>query len=165
MKPSLGSWRTPHSHRSWYSWPVLTNANICLKGNLAGCKKSRKLLLCTEAYFVMQVLDEPARRDVLLTCYSQTRRNLLKMWKSRAALAVAIMRVEFMILSGMSKTNSRITIHGLQKNRFCLVQDLVGNCCGGQRVQHSWLIFQDPILWDQGWSSPVAEIQGSVPEG
>lgn len=39
---------------------------VCWESNTAGCKESRRLLECMEATFLVQVLDKPARSEVLL---------------------------------------------------------------------------------------------------
>ena len=58
-----------------------------MKGHLAECKKSRRLLLGTEAYFVMQALDEPARRDVLFDLLLTNKEELAEDVKVKGSLS------------------------------------------------------------------------------
>lgn len=54
---------------------------------MAGCNKSGRLLSCTEAYFVMQVLDEPARRDVLFDLLLTNKEKLVEDMKLNGSLS------------------------------------------------------------------------------
>lgn len=84
-----------------------------------------------------QVLDEPAGRDILFDMLPTKKEELVEDVKVTGSLNCS---------SQDTGVHNGFTAHGLEKNRFCLVQDPVGNCCGGQMVQHSWLTFQDPML-------------------
>lgn len=52
--------------------------DVCWESNTAGYKESRRLLKCREATFLVQILNKPARSEVVLDLVLTSVEELIK---------------------------------------------------------------------------------------
>ena len=66
MRPSTDSWKYPCNHRHCFSWKTSATLWFAGEGTLPCNTWSSRFLQCVEDNFLMQVVEEPMRRCVLL---------------------------------------------------------------------------------------------------
>lgn len=83
--------------------------NVCRESHIAGSKQSRRLLECVEGKFLIQVLDNPARGQVLLDLVLTIAEELFKEVKTGGSLnCSAHTLVDFVISRDMSLAKSKV---------------------------------------------------------
>ncbi|GAB0209762.1 hypothetical protein GRJ2_003441900 [Grus japonensis] len=129
--------------------------NICWRGNTAGHKQSRKFLECTDDNFLLQVTEEPTRRDAMLDLVLTNKEGLVGDVKLKGSLGCSDHEmVEFRILRAARRTHSKLTTLDFRRADFGLFRDLLGRipwdkALEGRGTQDSWLIFKGHLLQAQ----------------
>ena len=115
------------------SWTLVLMGNfnypdICWVSSSARHAQSKRFIQCVEDNFLMQVVEEPTRRGVLLDLVLTNRDGLVRDVKVGGSLGCSNHEmVEFkMELGGRSKAKSRIATLDFQRANFDLFRDLHG---------------------------------------
>lgn len=124
---------------------------------MVGRSKSRRLLSCTEAYFVMQVLDEPARRAVLFDLLLTNKEKLVEDMKLEGSLSCSNQETGVYNPEMREQDKQQDYNPGTSEEQ---ILPCLGSC-------------GKPLCREKGPTelaglpgpSPVTEIQGSVSEG
>jgi len=81
MRPSTGSCKQPHSHRPWFSWGTSTTLTLAGKTIQLGRCNPGGSYLCRKVIddnFLMQVVEEPTRKGVLLDLVLTNKEGLVE---------------------------------------------------------------------------------------
>jgi len=122
-------------------------------------KESRRFLQSIDDNFLMQVVEEPTRRGVLLDPVL-TNKEDVKVGGSFGCGDHE--KAEFRILRGGSRAISRIKTLDLRKVNFGLFQELLGGilwirALAGRGVQESWSLFKRHFLHAPEWCNPLSK--------
>jgi len=117
--------------------------NICWRDNTAGHRQARRFLACVEDNFLLQVIEEPMRRGVMLDLVLTNKEGL-----------VDPKMVEFKILRTGRRVHSKLTTLGFRRADFGLLWDLLGRipwdkALEGRGAHESWSVFKDHLLQAQ----------------
>lgn len=105
----------------------LNHPDTCWVSSTARHTRSRWFLHCAKDNFLMQVVEEPTGRGVLLDPVLTNRDGLVRDVKVRGSLGCSNREmVEFKILGGRSKARSRIAALDFWRTNFDLLQGLPG---------------------------------------
>ena len=84
--------------------------NICWRDNTAGHKQSRRFLECVDGNFLLQVIEEPARRGAMLDLVLTNKEGLVGSVKLKVSLGCSDHEmVEFKILQAVRRAHSKLT--------------------------------------------------------
>ncbi|GAB0209793.1 hypothetical protein GRJ2_003445000 [Grus japonensis] len=101
--------------------------DICWRGNTAGHKQSRKFLECTDDNFLLQVTEEPTRRDAMLDLVLTNKEGLVGDVKLKGSLGCSDHEmVELNILRAARGTHCKLTTLDFRRADFGLFRDLLG---------------------------------------
>ncbi|GAB0194936.1 hypothetical protein GRJ2_001958900 [Grus japonensis] len=129
--------------------------DICGRDNTAERKQSRKFLKCVDDNFLLQVTEEPTRRDAMLDLILTNKEGLVGDVKLKGSLGCSDHKmVEFRILRAVRRAHSKLTTLDFRKADFGLFRDLLGRipwdkALEGRGAQDSWLIFNGHLLQAQ----------------
>ncbi|GAB0190944.1 hypothetical protein GRJ2_001559700 [Grus japonensis] len=129
--------------------------NICLRDNTAGHKQSRRFLEGTDNNFLLQVIEEPTRRDAMLDLVLTNKEGLVENVKLKGSLGCSDHKmVEFKILRAVRRAHNKLTTLDFRRADFGLFRDLLGRipwdkALEGRGAQESWLVFKDHLLQAQ----------------
>ncbi|PKU35602.1 dtw domain-containing protein 2 [Limosa lapponica baueri] len=85
-------------------------SSICWRDNTAGHKQSRKLLECYDGNFLLQVVEEPARRGAMLDLVLTNKEALVGNMKLKGSLSCSDHEmVEFKFLRAVRRVHSKLT--------------------------------------------------------
>jgi len=147
---------------------------ICWEGHTARHKLSRCFLQCIDDNFLTQVVEKPTRRGVLLDLVLTKEEGLDGNVRVRESLGCSDRdMVEFRILQGRSRAESRIVTLDFRRADFVLFGDLLGRipwvrALKGKGVQDGWSVLKYCFLQAQYWCIPMskkASKGGSRPAG
>ncbi|GAB0208424.1 mitochondrial enolase superfamily member 1 [Grus japonensis] len=126
--------------------------DICWRDNTAERKQSRKFLECIDDNFLLQVTEEPTRRDAMLDLILTNKEGLVGDVKLKGSLGCNDHEmVEFRILRAARRAHSKLTALDFRRADFGLFRDLLGRipwdkALEGRGAQDSWLIFKGHLL-------------------
>jgi len=110
---------------------VFNHPDICWEDHTARHTQSRRLLQSISDNVLMQIVEEPMRRGVLLDLALTNKEGLVEDVKVRGSLGYSDHEmVKFRILRGESRAISRITALDFRRANFGLFKDLHGESCG-----------------------------------
>jgi len=117
--------------------------------------QSRRYLQSIDDHFLMQVVEEPTRRGVLLDLVLTNKEGLVEDVKVGGSLNVRI-------LCGGRTAISRIKTLDFRRANFGLFKDLCGGipwvrALEGRGVQESWSVFKHHFLHAQDWCIPLSK--------
>ena len=119
--------------------------------------QSRGFLQSIGDNFLMQVVEEPMRRGMLLDLVLTNKDRLVEDVKVGGSLGCSDHEMlEFSIMCGGSRARSRINTPDFRRVNFGLFKDLLGGIpwarpLEGRGVQESWLLFKHHFLRAQDW--------------
>ena len=126
--------------------------DICWEYNLAQKKQSRRFLECMEDNFLMQMIREPTRGAAPLDLLFTNREGLVGDVEVGGCLGQSDHdMVEFSILGGVRRGNSKTATLSALRKSFELFRRLVGRVLWGsvlesKGVQDGWLLFKKEVL-------------------
>ncbi|GAB0207584.1 hypothetical protein GRJ2_003224100 [Grus japonensis] len=129
--------------------------DICWRDNAAECKQSRKFLECADDNFLLQMIEEPTRRGVMLDLVLTNKEGLVGDIKLKGSLGCSDHEmVEFRILRAARRARSKLTTLDFRRADSGLFRDLLGRipwdkALEGRGAQDSWLIFRGHLLQAQ----------------
>ncbi|GAB0179892.1 hypothetical protein GRJ2_000454500 [Grus japonensis] len=129
--------------------------DICWRDNAAEHKQSRKFLECVDDNFLLQVTEEPTRRDAMLDLILTNKEGLVGDVKLKGSLGCSDRKmVEFGILRAARRAHSKLTALAFRRADFGLFRDLLGRipwdkALEGRGAQDIWLIFKGHLLQAQ----------------
>jgi len=129
--------------------------DICWEDNTARHMQSRRFLQSIDDNFLMQAVEEPMRRGVLLDLILMNKEELVADVKVGGSLGCSDREmVNFRILHGGSRAISRIKTLDFRRADFGLFKDLLGRitwvrALEGSGVQESWSLFKHHFLHAQ----------------
>jgi len=139
-----------------------SHPDICWEDHTARHTQSGRFLQSTDDNFLMQVVEEPTRRGVLLDL-ALTNKGLVEDVKVGGSLGCSDHEmVEFKMLRGRSKAISRITALDFRRANFGLFEDLLGGilwvrALEDRGVQESSSPFKHHFLHAQEWCIPLSK--------
>ena len=134
--------------------------DICCKYNLAQKKESWRFLECMEAN-LMQMIREPTRGADPLDLLFTNKKGLVGDVEVGGCPGQSDHdMVEFLILAGVRRGNSKIATLGFRRADFELFRRLVGrvpwgSVLEGKGVQDVWLLFKKEVLKVQEQAVPL----------
>jgi len=137
--------------------------DICWKDNTSTHTQSRRYLQNTDNNFLMQVVEEPVRRGVLLDFVLTKREGLVDDVKVGGSFGCSDLEmVEFRILPGGSRAINRTTTLEFRRAKFGLFKNLLGGipwvwALAGRGVQESWWLFKPHFLHAQDQCIPLSK--------
>ncbi|PKU41129.1 glycerol kinase [Limosa lapponica baueri] len=140
--------------------------SICWRDNIAGHEQSRSFLACVNDSFLLQVMEEPPRRGAMLDLVLTNKEGLVGNVKLKCSLGRSDHEmVEFKILSGNRRAQSKLTTLGFRRADLGLFRDLLGRvpwdkALKGRGTQESWLISKDHLLQAQERCIPIKRKSG-----
>ncbi|GAB0209929.1 mitochondrial enolase superfamily member 1 [Grus japonensis] len=138
----------------------------CWRDNTAGHKQSRKFLECVDDNFLLQVTEEPTRRDAMLDLVLTNKEGLVGNVKLKGSFGCSDHEmVEFKILRAARRVHSKLTTLDFRRADFGLFRDLLGRipwdkALEGRGAQDSWLIFKGHLLQAQERCIPTKRKSG-----
>ena len=100
---------------------------ICWRDNTAGHKQSRRFLECDDDNFLLQVIEEPTRRDAMMDLVLTNKEGLVGNAKLKGSLGCSDLEmVEFKILRAARRTHSKLATLDFRRADFGLFRDLLG---------------------------------------
>ncbi|GAB0188273.1 hypothetical protein GRJ2_001292600 [Grus japonensis] len=103
------------------------NPNTCSRDNTSGHKETRRFLECVDDSFLLQVIEEPMRRDAMLDLVLTNREGLVGNAKVKGSLGCSDHEiVEFKILRAVRRAHSKLTNLDFRIADFGLFRDLLG---------------------------------------
>ncbi|GAB0180659.1 hypothetical protein GRJ2_000531200 [Grus japonensis] len=129
--------------------------DICSRDNTAGHKKSRRFLECIDGNFLLQVIEGPMRRGVVLDLVLSDKEGLVGNVKLKGSLGCSDHEmVEFKVLRAARRAHSKVTTLDFRRADFGLFRDLLGRvpwdkALEGRGAQESWLVFKGHLLQAQ----------------
>ncbi|KAK4817455.1 hypothetical protein QYF61_015610 [Mycteria americana] len=118
--------------------------DICWRDNTAGHKQSGRFLECVDDDFLLQVIEEPARRGAMLDLLLTNKEELVGNVKLKGSLGCSDHEmVEFKILRAPRRVHSKLTTLDFRRADFGLFRDLLGRvpwdkALEGRGAQESW---------------------------
>ncbi|GAB0190799.1 hypothetical protein GRJ2_001545200 [Grus japonensis] len=101
--------------------------DICWRDNTAEHKQSRKFLECVDDNFLLQVIEEPTRRGVMLDLILTNKEGLVGDVKLKGNLGCSDHEmVEFRILRAARRAHSKLTTLDCRRADFGLFRHLLG---------------------------------------
>ncbi|GAB0187151.1 hypothetical protein GRJ2_001180400 [Grus japonensis] len=101
--------------------------NICWRDNRAQRKQPRRFLECVDDNFLLQVIEEPTRRGVMLDLVLTNREGLVGNVKLKGSLGCSDHEMmEFKILRAARKVHSKLTTLDFGRADFGLFRDVPG---------------------------------------
>jgi len=137
--------------------------DICWEDHTARHTQSRRFLQSIDDNFLVQVVEEPRRRGVLLDLVLTNKETLVEDMKVGGSLGSSDHdMVEFSILHGGSREISRTITLDFRRANFSLFKDLLGGIpwvrtLEGKGVQESWSLFQQYFLCVQDQCIPPSK--------
>ena len=103
-----------------------SHSDICWKDHTASCKRSRRLLECTDDNFLVQVLDRPTRDEALLDLLLTNAEEIIKGVKVGGSLGCSDhARVEFVISRDVGLAKNAIRTLNFGRANFKLFSGLL----------------------------------------
>jgi len=130
--------------------------DICWRDNTAGHRQARSFLECIADNFLLQVIEEPMRRGVMLHLVLTNKEWLVGNVKVKGRLGCSNHEiVEFKIPRAERRVHSKLASLNFRRADFGLLRDLLGRilwdkALEGRGAQESWSIFKDHLLQAQG---------------
>ncbi|PKU47352.1 dtw domain-containing protein 2 [Limosa lapponica baueri] len=140
----------------------------CRRDNTAGHEQSRKLLECVNDNFLLQVIEEPTRKDATLDFVLANKEWLLGNMKLKGSFDCSDHEmVEFKILRVVRRAHRYLTTLDFRRKDFGLFRDLLGKvswdkALEGRETQGTWLIFNDHLLQAQERCVPTKRKSGKI---
>jgi len=137
--------------------------DISWEDHTARYMQSRRFLQSTDDNFLMQVVEEPTKRDTLLDLILMNKERLVEDLKVGGILSCGDHEVvEFRILCGGNKAINRITTLDFRRSNFGLFKDRFGGiplvrALEGRGVQETWLLFKHHFLHAQDGCIPISK--------
>jgi len=135
--------------------------DICWEDHTARHTHSRRFLQRVDDNFLMQMVEEPMRRGVLLDLILTNKVRQVEDVKVEGSLGCNDHEiVEFRILHGGSRAIRRITTLDFMRANFGLFQDLLEGIprpLEGRGVQERWLLFKPHFLYGQDSYIPMSK--------
>jgi len=137
--------------------------DICWEDHTARHMQCRRFLQSVEDNFLMQVVEEPTRRGVLLELLLTNKEGLAEDVKAGGRLGCSDHEmVEFRILRGESRAISRIKTLDFRRANFGLFKELLGEvpwvrALEDMGVQECWLLFKHHFLHTQDRCIPLSK--------
>jgi len=140
--------------------------DISWEDHTARHMQSWRFLQSSNDNFLMQVVEEPTRRGVVLDLVLTNKGGLVEDVKVGGSLGCTDHEmVEFKILRGGSRAISRIKTLDLRRADFALFKELLGGipwvrALEGRGVQEHWPLFKHHFLQAQEWCIPLRKKSG-----
>ncbi|KAF4799511.1 hypothetical protein TURU_054333 [Turdus rufiventris] len=99
--------------------------NICWKDDSAGHKHTRRFLECVDDSFLLQVMEEPMRRGVLLNLVLSYKEDLMRNVNLKGGVGCSDHEV-VKILRTMRKMHSKLATLDFRRAELALFGDVVG---------------------------------------
>jgi len=100
---------------------------ICWRENTSGHRESRRFLECVEDYFLLQVIEEPARRGAMLDLVLTNKEGLVGNVKVKGSLGCSDHELmAFKILRAARCVRSKLATLDFRRAHFGLLRDLLG---------------------------------------
>jgi len=137
--------------------------DVCWNDHTARHTQSRRLLQGIDDNFLMQVVEETVRRDMLLDLVLTNKEGLVEDVKVGGSLGCSDHgMVELRMLHGGSRAISRITALDFRRAHFGLFKELLGGipwvrALERRGIQESWSLFNDHFLHAQDRCIPVSK--------
>jgi len=134
--------------------------DICWRNHTVGHKQSWRFLECVDDKFLLQGIEEPKRREVVLDLVLTKKEGLVGHVKIKGSFGCNDHEmVEFKILRAARRPHSKLTTLGFRIADFSLIRDLTGRitwnkALEGRGAQEIWLIFKDHLLQAQEQRNP-----------
>jgi len=133
----------------------LNHSDISWEDHTARHMQSRRFLQSINDNFLMQLVEEPTRRGVLLDLVLTNKEGLVEDVKVGGSLSCSDHEmVQFRIMRGGNRVVSKIKTLDFRRANFGLFKDLLGGipwvrALEGRRVQESWSLFKHHFLHAQ----------------
>lgn len=105
--------------------PDFNQPNICWKDDSAGHKHTRRFLECVDDSFLLQVIEEPMRRGVLLNLFLSYKEDLMRNVNLKGGVGCSDHEV-VKILRTMRKMHSKLATLDFRRAELALFGDVVG---------------------------------------
>jgi len=125
--------------------------------------QSRRFLQSIDENFLMQVMEEPTRRGILLDLVLTNKKRLVEDVRVGGSIGSSDHEiVNFKSLCGRSKGISRIKTLDFKRDKFGLFKELLGGilwvrALEGRGVQERWLLFKHHFLHAQDHYIPMSK--------
>jgi len=137
--------------------------DICWEDHTGRHTQSRRFLQSIGGNFLMQMVEDPTRRGILLDIVLTNKEGLVEDVKVGGSLGCSDHEMmKFRMLYGGSRAMSRITALDFRRVNFGLFKDLLGGipwvrALEGRGVQESWSLFKHHIFHAQDRCIPLSK--------